>query len=218
MKRTLISALLALSFIGTAQAQDDFAQELLQLQHDWAIANYQRQDDAQEQAFDELVTTANAFVNRYPDRAEAHIWKGIILSTQAGVEGGLGALGLAKKSRAELEQALQLDPQALDGSAYTSLGTLYYKVPGWPIGFGDDDLAREHLEQALQLNPDGIDPNYFYGEFLFEEGDYAKAAQHLQKALQAPAREQRPLADSERRKEVEYLLAKVNKKLKRRRS
>jgi len=218
MKRSIITTLCALSLLGTVQAQDTFDSELLQLQHDWANANYQQQEDAQEQAFDDLAVAANEFVTRYPERAEAHIWKGIILSTQAGVEGGLGALGLAKDSRAELELALTIDPTALDGSAYTSLGTLYYKVPGWPISFGDDDLARENLEKALALNPHGIDPNFFYGEFLYEEGEYARAVEHLNKALNAPARPTRPLADSERRKEVEQLLAKVNKKLKKRRN
>ena len=58
---------------------------------------------------------------------------------------------------------------ALDGSAYTSLGTLYYKVPGFPIGFGDHKKARQLLEAALKVNPDGIDSNYFYGEYLFDE-------------------------------------------------
>ena len=52
----------------------------------------------------------------------------------------------------------------------TSLGTLYYKVPGWPIGFGSDKKAREYLAKALDLNPTGIDPNYFMGEFLFDAG------------------------------------------------
>ena len=45
----------------------------------------------------------------------------------------LGALGLAKQARADFEQAIKLDPTALDGSAYTSLGVLYYSVPGWPV-------------------------------------------------------------------------------------
>ncbi len=52
-----------------------------------------------------------------------------MLSTYAGAKGGLGALSLAKKSRAVLESALMIDDQALQGSAYTSLGALYAKVP-----------------------------------------------------------------------------------------
>jgi hypothetical protein len=58
---------------------------------------------------------------------------------------------------------MAIDPRALQGSAYTSLGSLYYQVPGWPIGFGDDKRAEAMLLKALEINPDGIDPNYFYG-------------------------------------------------------
>ena len=47
----------------------------------------------------------------------------------------------------------------LDGSAYNSLGVLYYKVPGWPVGFGDKAKARELLQKALAINPKGIDAN-----------------------------------------------------------
>jgi hypothetical protein len=42
-------------------------------------------------------------------------------------------------------------------------------------------------EFAGRLNPDGIDPNFFYGEFLFEQDEYAPALEHLQKALRAAA-------------------------------
>ena len=115
----------------------------------------------------------------------------------------------AKESREQLEAALKLDPTALNGSAYTSLGTLYHKVPGFPLGFGSDKKARENLERALELNPDGIDPNYFYAEFLFDQGDYAGARRHIEKALEAPARPGRESADAGRRKDIAALLAKV---------
>ena len=82
------------------------------------------------------------------------VWLGIVQSSHAGAKGGLGALGLAKKARASLESALALDPKALDGSAYTSLGTLYYKVPGFPLGFGNKDKAQEFLRNVLAANRD----------------------------------------------------------------
>jgi Tfp pilus assembly protein PilF len=62
------------------------------------------------------------------------------------------------------------------------------------------------------LNPDGIDPNYFYGDFLFRQGDYAGAEQALRKALQAPRRAGRTLADEGRRKEANELLEKIRDK------
>ena len=107
---------------------------------------------------------------------------------------------------------MKLDPQALQGSAYTSLGTLYYKVPGFPIGFGNKNKAREYLQHALAINPDGVDPNFFYGEFLLEQDEYEQALEHLQKALQAPPRPGREQADAGRRKEIEMLIARVHEK------
>jgi tetratricopeptide (TPR) repeat protein len=199
--------LTALAVSGTALA--DFDADLLAIQTRWAGANYSPAGDAKEAAFDKLMADAAAFTARNPGRAEPLIWEGIVLSTAAGVKGGLGALGLAKDSRAKLEAALKIDPKALQGSAYTSLGTLYHKVPGFPVGFGSDKKAREYLEKSLAINPDGIDPNYFYGEFLFDEDDYAGARQHLEKALKAPPRPNRQSADEGRRTEIRALLAKI---------
>lgn len=191
-------------------ARADFDADLLSIQQRWADANYSPDGKAKEAAFDRLITDAAAFSARNSQRAEPLIWEGIVLSTAAGVKGGLGALKLAKDSRARLETALRIDPTALQGSAYTSLGTLYHKVPGFPVSFGSDKKAREYLEKALSINPDGIDPNYFYGEFLFDKDDVAGARKHLEKALRAAPRPNRLTADEGRRKEIRALLAKVH--------
>ena len=82
-------------------------------------------------------------------------------------------------------------------------------MPGWPLGFGDKKRAKELLEQALALNPKGIDPNFFYGEYLLETGHAAEAVVYLERALQAPARPGRQVADTGRREEVRALLEKA---------
>lgn len=188
--------------------------ELSGIQQEWARVNYQVADAGQKTAqFEALEKRAEAFVKSNPGRAEPLIWQGIVLSTWAGAKGGLGALGLAKRARQPLEAALKIDPAALDGSAYTSLGTLYSKVPGFPAGFGDDDKAEELLKSALKLNPDGIDANYFYGEYLFDQDRYAEAVSCLTKALAALPRPNREVADQGRRAEATALLAKARAKL-----
>lgn len=198
---------------GVQAAPAAFDAELLAIQTDWATANYSVPENQREAAFDKLLARAAAFSKQYPQRAEALIWEGIVLSTAAGVKGGLGALGLAKQSRAKLDAALLIDANALDGSAYTSLGTLYHKVPGFPVGFGSDKKAQEYLRKALQINPDGIDPNYFYAEFLYDEDDYAGALKHLEKALKAAPRPGRASADEGRRQDIQKLMARVRKEL-----
>ena len=70
-----------------------------------------------------------------------------------------------KDAKQHFEQAIQIDSQGSNGAAYTSLGSLYYQVPSWPIAYGDNDKAKNMLLKGLEINPDGIDANYFYGEF-----------------------------------------------------
>ncbi|MBU0603165.1 MAG: tetratricopeptide repeat protein [Gammaproteobacteria bacterium] len=183
------------------------------LQAEWAQIKYRQPADRQEKAFEALSKEAAAVRAENPERAEADIWYAIIVASEAGAKGGLGALSLVKDARAALEQALARNPDALQGSAYTSLGSLYYQVPGWPISFGDKDKARELLNKALAINPNGIDSNFFMGDFLYRTGEYEKARVALEAALQAPARPARQLADEGRRKEIEVLLAKVKEKL-----
>jgi tetratricopeptide (TPR) repeat protein len=204
----LLSTLAAAAPSGPPPAA--LVEQLQQVQADWARINYQTQGEARKAAeFEALARRAAAFERAFPGRAEPLIWEGIVLSTYAGVKGGLGALGLAKQARDKLEAALRIDPSALEGSAYTSLGTLYAKVPGFPLGFGDDGKARKLLEAALKINPDGIDPNYFYGEFLYEEGQRVEAIAALRRALAAPPRPGRELADRGRRGVIEALLARA---------
>ncbi|MCD1638556.1 hypothetical protein K7H92_07530 [Pseudomonas stutzeri] len=186
---------------------------LRQIQMHWAEINYQTPEAKREAAFAKLADEAKQVVAAEPNAAELHVWHGIVLSTWAGAKGGLGALALVKQAKAEFEKAIELDATALDGSAYTSLASLYYQVPGWPIGFGDEDKAEALFQQALALNPNGIDPNYFHGDFLLRQKRYGEARTALEKALAAPARPGREVADAGRRDEARALLAQVKEKL-----
>ncbi|MCM0614117.1 hypothetical protein KFJ24_16635 [Marinobacter sediminum] len=187
----------------------DLDQQLASIQQRWAEIQYQVPDDQKEKAFEALARDAEGFAASYPGRAEPLIWHGIVLSTYAGAKGGLGALGLVKDARKSLEAAMAIDPAALQGSAYTSLGSLYYQVPGWPLGFGDDDKAQKFLQKALELNPDGMDPNYFFGDFLREQDESERARVYLEKVLIAPSRPGRELADTGRREQAKHLLDKL---------
>lgn len=205
----VIWSLLFFSTITQADVNDD----VMKIQHQWARANYDTPENQQEKAFEALVAEAQKLADLNPDSAEAKVWLGIVLSTDAGVTGGLGALGKVKEARRQLEAAEKINPDALNGSIYTSLGSLYYQVPGWPIGFGDDEKAERYLKKALAINPDGIDPNYFYGDFMLEEGNYQQAIKYLEKAAAAPPRPGRPLADKGRQAEVQQKLQQAREKI-----
>lgn len=200
---------IAASLLACSSAFADVASDVRHLQDRWAEINYQMEGKAKAAAFDTLANEADMIAEQNKDSAEAFIWSGIIKSTYAGAKGGLGALALVKEAKADLEKAMSINATALQGSAYTSLGTLYYSVPGWPVGFGDDDKAEELLKKALEINPDGIDANYFYGSFLIEQKHYAEARTYLEKAQKAAPRPGRALADSGRQQEIAKALADI---------
>lgn len=195
--------------VGIAVAGEPATGSVNQVRDRWAQINYQLPKPQREAAFEELLHQSEKIRQASPRDATALIWEGIVLSSLAGEKGGMGALGLVKRARADFEAAIKLDANALDGAAYTSLGALYYQVPGWPLGFGDDAAARTMLRKGLAIDPDGIDANYFYADFLRDQKDWAGARTAFQKALAAPARPGRDVADAGRRQEAQAKLKDV---------
>jgi len=197
---------------GTALASNNKAMDAdlhaieLQWEH---IKFYEDGSSNQFDHIDALAKFAAGLVEKYPGRVEPLIWEGIVTSEEAGMASTLTALGYAKNAKTLLEQAYKRDPAALDAGAPTSLGVLYYRVPAWPFGFGDNEKARELLTQAVSLAPNGMDANYFYADFLMTQHEYAAAYKVLTHASSLPPQANRPLWDKNRREVIRELMAKA---------
>ena len=210
---SFIALLLVSPYTASSQAADALSPEVRHLQTKWeAIKFGVPEGDDQTNQMNALGEEADAVAAHSPGMPEALIWDGIITSERASMASTFYALGFAKRARDILEQAYSLDPARLDAGATTSLGVLYYRVPGFPIGFGDKAKARQLLEQAIGLAPSGLDAWYFYGDFLYTQNELPKAAEVLQHALKLPPHADRPLWDKNRRLVIEELLAKINAK------
>ncbi len=82
------------------EQQDPVMEQIRYLQSVWAKIKYQMPDEtAQVNALHQLEAHAAKVTAAYPQRAEPKIWEAIILSTDAGIDGGLGALGTVKKQK-----------------------------------------------------------------------------------------------------------------------
>ena len=207
---SLILVTIASLHVVPAQAADAAAAEVHRLQSTWeAIKFGVPEGDEQTKKMDALGEDADAVAARFPDSVEIQIWDGIITSERASMASMFSALGLAKRARDILEQAYKTAPARLDAGAPTSLGVLYYRVPGFPVGFGDKARARQLLEQAVKLAPSGMDAWYFYGDFLFEQKEYSKAAEAFRHALSLPQHPDRPAWDKNRRLVIEERLASI---------
>ncbi|MDX8413320.1 MAG: hypothetical protein R8J85_04460 [Mariprofundales bacterium] len=204
---TLLIAVVAT--VGTAYAADseDLPYQLVALQQQWAQINYKMKRSLREAAFTTLVDDAHGLVEQHPKRAEPLIWEGIIRASLAGATGGLSALGLMKDAKKMLEKAVKIDGTALHGAAYTTLGSFYYMVPGWPIGFGDDDEALRLLKKGLAIAPNDMDANYFMGDYWLDQGKKKRAVTYFEKVLALPAVAQRPLYSKGRKHEAAAKMA-----------
>ena len=197
----------------SSQAADTLSPEVRRLQTKWEAIKFSvPEGDDQTNQMNALGEDADAVAARLPGTPEALIWDGIITSERASMASTFHALGFAKRARDILEQAYSLDPAKLDAGATTSLGVLYYRVPGFPIGFGDKARARQLLEQAVKLAPNGLDAWYFYGDFLYSQNELSKADEVLRHALKIPQHPDRPLWDKNRRLVIEELLDKIQAK------
>lgn len=215
MRTCAALAVFTLALAQPASAAEDPALDgaVRHLQLEWERIKFQIPEGPQQtDAMNALGEEADAIAARFPDRIQAQIWDGVITSERAGMAGPFSALGLAKRARDILERADKMDPTALDAGAPTSLGVLYYRVPGFPLGFGDKSKARRLLEDATRAAPSGLDAWYFYGDFLYSQGEYAKASAAFKHALEIPAHPDRPLWDANRRLVIQELLDKLKDK------
>ncbi len=184
--------------------------EVIAVRSQWEQVNYLSEDADKEKEYLALMEQCEILNRGDNATVEGIIWCGVVKSTYAGYTSGLGALKYAKQARVDMEKSLDMNDEALDGAASTTLGTLYARVPGWPLGFGDDKKARHYLLAGLAVNPEGIEGNYFYAEFLYEQGEYEEARKYLGIASKAKDRPGRAVSDNGRRIEIEILQEKLN--------
>lgn len=212
-RMSIMMLLVAMLLLPAAFAHaDELSDAIADLQHEWAHIKYEVAEDKQEAPFEALAAKAHQTSQKFAGKAEPLIWEAIIKSTWAGAKGGFGALGLMKEARDLLLAAEKIDPNALNGSIYTSLGSFYYMTPGWPIGFGDDDKAEEYLKKALAIAPNDMDANFFTGDFWLEQKKYKKAIPYLEKVLALPDVPDRPVYSKGRKAEAAEKLALAKKK------
>lgn len=206
--------LLALSVCVHATENSPLKSELLRLAHDWEHVKLQVSDrDEQERQMASLAQRAGQIAKQYENVPDPIVWIGIITSEQASMANENGspikALELAKRARDILEEVEKTNPETMDAGAPTTLGVLYDRVPGFPIGFGDKARARYYLQEAIRSAPNGLDANFFYGDFLYRHGEQSEAVRILERALTLPELSNRPIWDRSLREAIRHILSEM---------
>lgn len=198
----LFPLMIAFVVPGMAGVSPDVAARAEQLDQEWAEIFYDANEAGKAQRLIDLLARAEAFKADNPERAEPRIVTAVTLCSLAGVDWGLDSLNRIDQARQLLTQAIDLDPRAMEGAAYITLGNLYWRMPGWPISFGDDARARQYLTNAVNLFPAAIDANFFMADFLIDQGEYQQARIFLERAERAPIRTSARISDTRLKEEM----------------
>jgi len=135
MKKTTTVAILL--FISLPAFCSSLNKSLQKIESTWAFSYYQQDADQQKASYSKLLKQAKELSDKYPKAEEPKIWQAVLLSTNAAYETPFTALSSLNKAKELLEEAIIKQPRALQGTAFVTLGTLYYMTPSWPVAFGD---------------------------------------------------------------------------------
>lgn len=205
LKPLLVGALtlaFTVSPLTFAQSWNGASFELL---NRWEHITTVMDKDRREQALTSLAEEASASAGANMSNSDLLIVEGIVQASLAREIGGLSALSAAKQARRVLERAIEIDPDGHEGSAYVTLGALYDRAPGWPVAFGDSEVAEQMFQRALEIRPDGLDVNYYYAAFLADEGRKAEALEHARRVEEGTPRADRRASDEELQTEARAL-------------
>ncbi len=186
-------------------------QELAALARESDTAKFDTPDgDQRAKAFVAVQLHAAILDKQYPRSAEPLVWQAWALIDQSMVLRDFSSLGLLKQARQKLEAALAIDPN--HAGANSTLGSLYFNVPKWPLSFGDRKKGRAYLLKSLAIDPTSGWQNLDYAKCLFKDEDYSGAVKYATITLQSPMRAGSK-RDASLHAEAEALIVKAKEKL-----
>jgi tetratricopeptide (TPR) repeat protein len=209
--RFMAPLLLAIASASAFATTPDLDQELAALARESDIAKFETADgDPRFKAFEALQQHAAKVTKQYPGRAEPVIWEAWAIIEQSVVLKNFHTLGLLKQSRNKLEAALAINPNNSD--ANSTLGSLYFNVPIWPLSFGDKKKGRALHQKALAVDPMSSWKNLDYAKCLFKDDDYLGAVKYATITAHTPMRPGSK-RDASTTAEAEALIVKAKEKL-----
>jgi tetratricopeptide (TPR) repeat protein len=130
--------------------------------------------------FDDAVGHCEKAVAAAPQNARYHLWLGRALGERARRASFMSAYSLAKRTRAEFETAVKLDPH--DTEALSDLGEFYEEAPG--VVGGGMDKAEGVAKQLEAISP--ALGHEFRAGLLDQQKDFPGAEKEFKSALAGP--------------------------------
>jgi len=129
---------------------------------------------------------ASRAIELEPNRVEGHYWFAINMSGYAIEDGPLKTLSMGRRILQALDNANAILPDYYFAGPLRARGRLLYKMPGFPISYGDTKKGLSDLRKAAEKSPETRLNQLFLAEALAESGDSIQAKEALSRARGAP--------------------------------
>ncbi|MGI9277283.1 MAG: hypothetical protein ACR2PT_20860 [Endozoicomonas sp.] len=180
--KLLAACILSASAI-TAQAQAVSPGVMHEQQ--WVQALEIAEVEPRVEALEKVLESATVTIQETSDKAGLLIVKGNVNLEIAAALNSMKSISYLKDGKKLLEEAIKLEPMAMDGMAEASLAAATYWAPGWPIAYGSKKNALKMFEQALSDNPDSVEILTQYGHIMKDgEKDHTRARELYEAALE----------------------------------
>lgn len=154
--------------------------------------------------FGAAVEYAKRAVEAEPTAVDGRYWYALTIGRLGEAQGILRSLSAAGDMRRELETLLELAPD--HAGAHFALGMLYYRLPGWPLSFGDNNRALELMSAAVELAPDHTTYRLGLAELLLDMRRRDEAIELLEAIIEMPLTPNEPMESAEDKVKAQELL------------
>lgn len=152
---------------------------------EYANAEVETDKSKRIELYNGCIATADRALAINADEVGALYWKAVAMG-KLGEEGSIiNALRMTRPMEQLFMRVIALDEKFDNAGAHKALGRMYYKLPGFPISFGNKEKALFHLKRAHTLFPNDIITRAFYAEVLLDMGRVQEARKHAEFILGA---------------------------------
>lgn len=130
--------------------------------------------------------TADKALAGNADEVVALYWKAVAMGKLSEERGILNAQRMTRPMENLFLRVITLDEHYDNAGGHKALGRMYFRLPGFPISFGDKKKAIFHLKRALELYPHDIIARAFYAEALYDMGKKQEALQLAEAIVATP--------------------------------
>ncbi len=116
---------------------------------------------------------------KFPNSPDGWTYEAIFLGVYGLSKGVLNALSVAKDMRIFALKAYKIDKSYFYAMPPQLLGRLYFKLPSFPVSFGDLGKARKYLYEAYKLAPGYAHIYMYIAELEASFGNINKAEDFL---------------------------------------